>query len=69
MDFLYSKLDLNRQMAQAHDNIHDQLNEEYDELWTNPTVILEQLEQLFDDPFDAKCFLADFFMVITLSAQ
>ena len=54
-------------MAQQHDSIHDQLNVEYEELWSNPEIILEQLEEHFDDPFDAKCFLADFFMVTTLT--
>jgi hypothetical protein len=58
----FNKLDLNRRMAQQHDSIHDQLNVEYEELWSNPEIILEQLEEHFDDPFDAKCFLADFFM-------
>ena len=61
--FLYRKLDLNKQMAQQHESIHDQLNEEYEELWSNPRVILEQLEEYFDDTFDAKCFLSDIFMV------
>ena len=53
-------------MAQQHDSVHDQLNAEYEELWSNPAIILEQLEEHFDDPFDAKCLLADLFMVTTL---
>ena len=54
-------------MAQQQDTEHDQLNTEYDELWSNPDIILEGLEKHFDETFDAKCFLTDIFMVHKLS--
>ena len=52
-----------KQMVQQHGGDHDQLSIEYEELWTNPDIILDQLEQHFDDDFDTKGFLSDLFTV------
>ena len=51
-------------MAQQHGGDHDQLSIEYEEMWTNPDLILGQLEQHFGDDFDAKGFLSDLLMVL-----
>lgn len=59
----FRKLSLNKHMVQQQDTKHDQLNMEYDALWSNTEIILEQLEHNFDTTFDAKCFLTDIFMV------
>ena len=52
-----------KDMARQYDGQHDQLKREYDELMTNPDGILGQLENEFDDPFDAKVVLGGIFMV------
>lgn len=52
-----------KHMAQQHDGDHDRLRSEYEELWTKPDIILHQLEEYFDDQFDAKGFLSSLFMV------
>ena len=52
-----------KQMSQQHGGDHDQLSIEYEELWTNPDIILDQLEQHFEDDFNAKRFLSNLFMV------
>ena len=52
-----------KQMAQQHGSDHDQLSIEYEEMWTNPDLILDQLEKHFEDDFHAKGFLSDLFMV------
>ena len=62
---LYRKLTSMKQIAQQHDGKHDQMSTEYEELMTNPNIILGQLEEHFDDEFDAKGFLSDLFMVYT----
>ena len=60
---LYRKLTPMEQLNQQHGGDHDRLKTEYEELWTNPDIILSQLEEYFDDEFDAKGFLSSLFMV------
>ena len=62
--YMQGKLRLKRHTSQQLGIVlYDRVMNEYDELWTNTTIILEQLEKHMDDPFDAKCFLSDLFMV------
>lgn len=48
-----------------HDGKHDELGKEYEELWTNVDVILEEIEKHFaeDKKFYAKVCLSHIFVV------
>ena len=52
-----------KQFEQQHESKHDKLDSEYECLWTNVTIILEELEKHFEDRFYAKVFLSHIFMV------
>ena len=55
-----------KQFEQQHESKHDKLGSEYEALWTNVTIILEELEKHFEDRFYAKVFLSHIFMVLIL---
>lgn len=56
-----------KQFEMQHDGQHDKLGNEYEGLWTNVDVILEEIEKHFEDePFYAKVLLSEIFVVIFL---
>ena len=49
-----------KQFEQQHESKHDKLGSEYEALWTNVTIILEELEKHFEDRFYANIYGVNF---------
>ena len=59
----YSKVSVMKQFEVQHESKHEELSSQYEALWTNVALILEELEKHFEDRFHAKVFLSKMFMV------
>ena len=63
--FFFSKVTVMKQFEMQHDGKHDELGKEYEDLWTNVDVILEEIEKNFPEEkkFHAKIYLSHIFVV------
>lgn len=52
-----------RQFEQQHYGNHDELAMEFEALWSNVAIILQELERHTKDKFHAKAFLTQLFVV------
>ena len=52
-----------RQFEQQHYGKHDELATEFEALWSNVAIILQELERHTKDKFHAKVFLTQIFVV------
>ena len=55
-----------KQFEEQYYGQHDDLDIEYESLWSNADIILQELENHFEDAFYAKVFLSRIFMVSIL---